>query len=247
MDQIIVIAGDKSKYEADFKKYGFYVTWSSFDLKEVIKIRDRSNIILVCAVDEDYETLKKLGFYLRDICIEEEKTVYLYGRKEKVEIIKELVPSMYIKLVVLYHVAFSTVPGEILKHEFMPVRNKPTFLIIDNDTEYVGKLRLYLEPYFQILVSRFDFEEAGMLLLKSDIVLISMDATFTLREFMSFFKAVMTKKHSPLFHFFYLASSNSERYRMNAGSENESISFSKEMEVSRVAGYFAKSFGKGEQ
>ena len=244
MDQIIVIAGDKSKYEAEFKKNGFYVTWSSFELEEVIKIRDRSNIILVCAVDEDYETLKKLGFYLRDICIEEEKTLYLYGRKEKVDIIKDLVPSLYIKKVVLYHVAFSTIPGEILKQELMPDRNKPTFLIIDNDTEYVGKLRLYLEPYFQILVSRFDFEEAGMLMLKSDIVLISMEATFKLREFMGFFKAMMMKKRSPLFHFFYLASTDAERNRMNAGSENESISFSKEMDVDRVANYFVKSFGK---
>ncbi len=243
MDQIIVVAGDKSKYEGILKKNGFYVTWSSFELKDVIKVRDRSNAILVCTVDEDYETLKKLGFYLRDLCIEEEKSLYLYGKKEKVDIIRDLVPSLYIKKVILYHLAFSMLP-EIIKQEFKPDRNKLTFLIIDNDTEYVGKLRLYLEPYFQILVSRFDYEEAGMLMLKSDIVLISMDATFKLREFMGFFKAMMMKKRSPLFRFFYLASTDSERNRMNAGSEDEGMAFSKEMDVARVADYFVKAYEK---
>ncbi len=246
MNQIIVVTSDKNKYESSFKKKDFYVTWSSFDLKEIIKIRDRSNTILVCAADEDYDTLKKLGLYLRDICIEEEKTLYLYGKKEKVEIIKNLVPSLYINKVILYHVAFSSIPDEILKQRFIPDRSKPTFLIIDNDTEYVEKFRLHLEPYFRIFVSRFDFEEAGILMLRSDIVLISMDAAFTLREFMGFFKAMMVKKRHPYFHFFYLASTNSETYKLNAGSENESIAFSKEMDVSRVTNYFVESFGRKE-
>ena len=134
---------------------------------------------------------------------------------------------------------------ELIKNNVNPERKKPRFHILDDDSAYVEKLRPYLDPYFQVFVSRFEIEEIAALIYSSDIVLISMDATFKLREFMGFFKAMMMKKkRSTLFHFFYLASTDPERNRMNAGSEDGGMAFSKEMDVARVADYFVKAYGK---
>ncbi|MCR4590695.1 MAG: hypothetical protein K5668_07740 [Lachnospiraceae bacterium] len=242
MRQIILITNEKDRYLPYFKKEDFYVTWCPLSVSELRKVRDRSNLIFVCVHGEDYIELKTIGLYLRDLCIEDEKILYLYGDKHSLDIVASLVPSIYIEKTLYSHVHFHVMMEELVKKQVFLENKKPRFLIIDDDSGYVSSLRPYLDPFFQVFVSRFDINEIGMLILRSDILLLSMDGKLMLGEFMGLLRMLLNRGKSGNFRYYYLAPTNRERDRINAGSENGSLAFSKEMEVSRVAGFFTAQY-----
>ena len=246
MKQIIIVTSDRAKYEASFKN-DFYVSWSTFSIPDLIKFRDRSNLILLLVGNEDFETLKTMGLYLRDLCIEDEKLLYLYGPKNNVDIITSLVPSLFIKKALYSHVHFYVMYEELIKNDVNPDRKKPRFLILDDDTEYVESLRPHLDPFFQVFVCRFDINEIASLMHSVDIVLISMDGKMSLYDLMGMLRMLLTRAKSySAFRYYYLAPTNRERDRMNSGNENNNLTFSKEMEVHRVAAYFTNKFSRPE-
>ncbi len=243
MKQIIIMTDDREKYEKHFPSGDFYITWCPLLSSELIKVRDRSNVILICMDHEKRNTLSSLGLYLRDLCIEDEKMLYLYGTKEDVETISEFVPSMCIKKTMHAFSHFYVLVEELLSREVVTENGKPVFLIIDDDTEYVEHLRLHLDKYFRVTVSRFDPKEINDLVLMSDVALISMEGTLKLSEFMKLFGMLASKKKVPGFRYYFLTDSDKERNSINAGMEKSGISISKEMEPGRLAKFIINQMG----
>jgi hypothetical protein len=239
MNQIIVVTNHREIYEQKLGKCDLHITWCEFSIEGLQQIRGRAKIILLCPDHEKTTLLNKLGLYLRDLCIEEEKDLYLYGNKDDVDDITELVPSIFVKKAIYSFVDFSKMKDAITSNVGEDEIGKKTFLIIDDDTDYAGKLRVHLDQTYRVLVSRFDLEEMGSLILGANVVLISMDGSLKLNEFMTMFRILAAKKgRNPRFKYYYLTGTDRERAKLNSGSEKSSISFSKEMDVSRVANYF---------
>ena len=110
------------------------------------------------------------------------------------------------------------------------------------NTEYISKLRPYLEPHFTIYVNHYEMQDAFLMILRSNIVVVSMDKPMSLLQFMELFRPIYTKKKSPGFHLYYLTTTAEERDRVNTGSDRFGISFSRDMDVARVANFFIRSF-----
>ena len=235
MKQIIVVTDDRERYEKTFPARDFYITWCAFSIDDLIKKRAASNLILICMDHEDRNTLKRIGLYLRDICIEDEKVLYLYGNKEDVEMMSSLVPSMFIKGKMFSFSQFDQMTEELVTKEVKPEEAKPYCVIIDDDTEYVEKLRVYLDSVFRVTVCGFDSGEINELALMADVVLVSVEGRMKLSEFMGLFQVLLTKKKAGKGNFYYLTPSNGEQSIINQRIENSAISFSKEMDVVRVA------------
>ncbi|MBR6329025.1 MAG: hypothetical protein IKR68_05195 [Lachnospiraceae bacterium] len=240
MKQIIVVTNHREKIEKEFPKTGLQITWSTLSIEDLITKRDRSNVIFVYLNNDDFDDLNKMGLYLRDMCIEDEKIIYLYGNKADVNVMQTLIPSLYIKSAMYSFSHFNLMVEDIVRKEVFDSAGKPRFLILDDDIDYVEKLRIYLDPHFTVYVSRFDVNEIGPLILRSDIAMISMEGTLKLSEFMGLFSMLLARKKNARFKFYYLTATNTTRNSANSGSENNSISFSKEMEPYRIANYFIK-------
>lgn len=242
MKQIIVATNDRDKYQPEFDKRGFMVFWCEFSIQSIMAMRGRSNMIFICVGDEDYETVKYLGLYLRDLCIEDDKVIYLYGPKANVDLLSSVIPKLFVKRAMYSHVHFGVMLSDFLMKDISDEGNKTTLLIIADDEAYVERLRPYLDPFFQVYVSRFDLDEMGKLLMRCNVVLIDMDGKLTMGGFMELIKVLAARKRSPYFHFYYLVSTNRERDKMNMGSVEDSISFSKEMDCTRIASYLKNRF-----
>ena len=80
------------------------------------------------------------------------------------------------------------------------------------------------------------------MILRSNIVVVSMDKPMSLLQFMELFRPIYTKKKGPGFHLYYLTTTAEERDRVNTGSDRFGISFSRDMDVTRVANFFIRSF-----
>ncbi len=238
MKQIIVVTNHKDRFEKEFAGSDFLVTWSALTVESLLPVRGRSNILFVCLDHEKHDDLVKIGLYLRDICIEDEKILYLYGNKADVDEVASYVPSLFIQKSLYSFADFVQIRDELAKNTALLDKDKPVFLIIDDDTDYVEKLRVYLDNDYKVLVSRFEIREIAALIHSADIVLISMDGKLALRDFMGLFRLLVVKKKKPSFKYYYMSSTDRERAMLNSATESTSISFSKEMDVDRVAKYF---------
>ena len=235
MKQIIVVTDDRERYEKTFPARDFYITWCAFSIDDLIKKRANSNLILICMDHEDRNTIKRIGLYLRDICIEDEKVVYLYGNKDDVERMSSFIPSMFIKKKMFSFAQFDRMTDELLTNEVKPEEVKPICVILDDDMEYIEKLRVYLDSVFRVTVCRFDVKEINEIVLMADVVLLSVEGRMKLSEFMGLFQVLLAKKKAGKVNFYYLTPSNGEQSIINQRIENSAISFSKEMDVVRVA------------
>ncbi len=239
MKQIIVATDHKERFESSFASMDLIVTWCGLSVEEVLKVRGRSNIIFVCMDHDNKDTLNKLGLYLRDICIEDEKVLYLYGNKEDVDMVGALVPSLFIAKSSYSFVDLKNVLEELENEINKKDSNKPGILILDDDIEYAEKLRVYLDPYYRFFHCRFNLEEIAKMAPLADTIIISLDGSMKLCDFMELFRLIQAKKkNNDKFRYYYLAGDNKYRAMMNAESEKTAISFSKEMEVERIARFF---------
>lgn len=238
MKQIIVVTNHQDKFEKEFAGTDIMITWSALSPEALLAVRGRSNILFVCLDHENHDDLVKIGLFLRDICIEDEKILYLYGNKSDVDEVSSYVPSLFIQKSLYSFADFVQIRDDLVRDRNESDTGKPVFLIIDDDTDYVEKLRVYLDNDFKVLVSRFEIREIASLIHSADIVLISMDGKLALHDFMGLFQMLAARKKKSSFKYYYMSASDAQRAELNSGSESTSISFSKEMDVDRVAKYF---------
>ena len=97
MKQIIIVTNHKDRYQKDIPENSLYVTWCDFSVDALLAVRDRSNIIFLLMDHEKYDDLNNMALYLRDLCLEMEKYVYMYGNKEDVDTMKSKIPAIFIK------------------------------------------------------------------------------------------------------------------------------------------------------
>ncbi len=242
MKQIIVVTNDREKYEKEFPEKEFYITWCLLSVQELIQIRAKSNLILLCLDHEDVSTLNKMGLYLRDICIEDEKMLYVYGNKEDVDTMTTLVPSMFVKKAMYSFVRFPRILDEMVVNEVKAENSKPFCVIIDEDMEYVERLRVHLDSFFRVAVCRFNTKEINDLVLPADIILVSVEGKMKLSEFMGMFQILLAKKKAQKVNFYYLTPTNGERDIINMRQQNSSISISKQADPADVARFLTSQF-----
>ena len=240
--QIVVVTSSREKREPLFRDHDFFITWCPFSVEELIKVRHRSNVFGLFLDDEDSDTLSRMGLYLRDLCLEDEKMLYLCGTKEEVKEFKSLVPAMFIKKSINNFSLFEGFMETLLTNEVKPHKGRPTLTIIDDDAEYIERLRVHLDEFFQVCISDFSGDETKHLISLSDVALISVDGMMKISDFMGLLRMVLRKKKESKFRFYYLTPTDKDRIVLNAESENISLSVSKEMDVDRVAKFLISQY-----
>ena len=241
--QIVLIGSKTGLLENELKENGYLVKGCSFSISEIMLTRDCSNILILYTTNEDEEDLKRICLYLRDMCIEEDKILYIYGNKTGVDLIRSVIPSIFVrKSSYLFTEPFAGLIEDLNKLTYHDGVELPGLLIVDDDIEYISKLRPYLDDKFQIYVCHLDLKKAVALLNISDILLINSEASFTLYEFVEFFKATSARKKRKSFHFYYLTQSDEQRDRINSGLENSSIALSKSVAVEKTASFLRNNF-----
>lgn len=238
--QIILISNERQPSEDRLTEEGFLVTWCPFEITRIMEVRDISNVLFLYLHEEDNDDLKRIGLYLRDLCIEEEKILYIYGRYEGVDLISSIIPSLFIRRAAYaFSEPFSALVEDMKGLTALSQGHLPGLLIVDDDIEYIEKLRPYLESSFRIYVSHCDLVEAGTFLNISDIVLVSVEAEYKLSVFLDFFRAVYARKKDSEFRLYYLTSDDTKRDRMNLGIEKDAVALSKSADISKIASFLS--------
>ncbi len=100
MDNRVLFIGEATSFiinavKEGLKAAGFETTFCKLDVSEISKISDRPTYVFIYADEKAVEETEAL-IYIRDLCMEEDKRIFLIGYTEEIERIKDMIPSEYL-------------------------------------------------------------------------------------------------------------------------------------------------------
>lgn len=97
MDKRVLFIGETSSFIINavrdgLKEFGFECSFCKLDIGEVSRIPDKPDMFFIY-VDERVATETEALIYIRDICMEEDKKIFLVGYADELKDITDMIPS----------------------------------------------------------------------------------------------------------------------------------------------------------
>jgi len=74
------------------KEFGFECSFCKLEVTEISKVEDKPDMFFIYADEKSVQETEAL-IYIRDICVEEDKKIYLVGYAEELKTITDMIPS----------------------------------------------------------------------------------------------------------------------------------------------------------
>ncbi|MBR5116824.1 MAG: hypothetical protein IK096_07135 [Lachnospiraceae bacterium] len=236
MQQIVVITNRRKYYENTFKMKGYYVNWCDLEINAIISVRDRSNVFVFCLEDADPDLLDKVGYYMRDLCIEDEKIVYLFGRKDSVDHLKNVIPSLFVQKALYLYGTTDMLMDELKQMEEAENKNTPALLVVDDDQELVEQLRIMLGGYFRFYVTHYDILETRLFIKEANVVLMGTRGRYSMLDIMDLLRLIAQRKMAVGMSMYYLTEDEKESTRVNgSGPDKGSLAYSRDTDPRVIA------------
>ena len=239
---------DKSKFATDIVGSGLAPVYCAPDQTSIYGVKDKSDNILLYLCDETEEDVKKLSKYLTILCIDEEKNLFIYGKKNLVDIVKSTVPSLF---VISTRYLFTESFGKVIEdlQDFIKKeekRKKPAILFVDTDDEYIKKIKPHLTRNFDVFsyISSNGYDISSKVRF-CDVVVLSTSLVLPVVAFTTLFVSLLKKRaKDPKFTMYFMASNKDEQSVMNILEQSKFIAISKDRDVAKTAEFLIKRAGK---
>ncbi len=101
MEKRVLLVGEPSSFivnaiQTNLKDSGYEILCEKPDVNAISKITDKPPILLLY-LEDDAEKYSDVWIYIRDICVEEEKLLYLIGYQEGVEKVTKIISEAMIR------------------------------------------------------------------------------------------------------------------------------------------------------
>ncbi len=228
----------------NFINNGFFPIWCSYEIHSLIEIKDRVEYFVFILPSEMTDKCRQACNYLRDIGIDEEKSIFICGNRTMQDEAKKLIPSMLIlgsydiEIGELKHIA-----GQM--HKELPNAGKRVgCLIIDRDKEYSSKLLLALNQYCDTVVSNGTPAETSPFLDDATLLILSVDFEMDFLEWGKLRGMLMRRSRKGYFYIVYMAKNNERRKEVINTLSEVGICISKEMDFLKNANYIVNRYIK---
>ena len=139
--------------ESKLKEIGFEGIFSPANMEELPDNEHKSDL-LVYYMDEKVSIDTNFVVYLKDLCMEKEKSLILIGRKEEYEQVLKTLPTKCINAwferPLDMNKFLETVKN--IKNSMMQMAMRKTVLIVDDDVAYMQVIRDWLKDTYQIVM-----------------------------------------------------------------------------------------------
>ncbi len=225
-----------------FIKNGFFPLWCSFDIKSLIQIKSRTELFIVILPDEMHDDCIRICHYLRDIGIDEEKSVFLCGSEMMQQEARKYIPSMLI--LGTYDIDIGRLGFVVKKiRKALPTAGKkPGCLIIDRDQDYDSKLVLALKPYCDVVVSDGTPKETSPFLKDADLLILDIDFEMDFLEWGRLRGMLMRRYNKGNFRIIYLAKNQIRQWEVIQTLSEVGLCLSKETDFLKNASFIVKRY-----
>lgn len=227
-----------------FEEQAMQPIWCAYKIEDVIAAKDSTDIFLLFLPEKPNRDLRQICFYLRDICIDEEKMVYLYGGKDMLAYARSIIPGMMICGMFLkdnrrVEDALLRIKADI----YARASSRKSFLILDDGQQYLRDLSIMLRDNFQVTLKKPCIEEVLADLRMADIIIVNVDLQLTILEQAVLFDAIEKWRKAGRLKLILLTERREEQNQVNLIGARFSICLTKETPAEKVAAYLKKNYG----
>lgn len=234
---------DVPTYLADhFIENGFYPIWSSFEIPQASRLKEKAEVFLVILPRTMDDAARQICFYMRDIGIDEEKTVFLCGAEDALSQAKKMVPAMVLKG------AYAVASGEMeyvahqMKRALLPELEKKSCLIIDDDTEYTRNLRMAFREHCNVAVSDGSIAENAPFLKDAYLLLLSVDLKLDILAWSALHALLKRREKENRLHVVFLAKTKERQAQVNRYISENGVCLSKDTDFLKNANHIVKRY-----
>lgn len=244
VSQKMAATRNRPSYISDhFMDDEFYPTFCGYDVRSISKEQDKVDYILAVLPDTVADDVRQTLYYLRDMCIDEEKSVFLCGTKESLHHARQIIPSMILQG------AYEIEKGEIdyvanqMHKKLTAEGEKKGCLIVDDDMEYNKKLRLALLPYCDVAFSDGTPAQTMPYIGQTRLLMISMDMKLDMLAWARLRAMIAKNKKRSDFHTILIAKDDARQKEVTRYlGEQGGICLSKEVDFLENANYLRQTY-----
>lgn len=216
----------------NFKNVGVYPVGCTYDAVAIGVIQWRFESILLILPDDFDNEARKVCLYLRDMSIDEEKRVFICGKRSVLAQAVKLLPAMIRSGSILVdggtgYTTLRTVASAI-KNAFLNDKNQKSCLILDDDKQYDSDLLKVLSRYCNVAIKDKVDEEFAAYVTNADILLISTELKMDLLEFTTFRQQLAARKKTGRTSLIYLCADDARQQLVYQSMNAEGVSLSKD-------------------
>ncbi len=163
------------------KKTSITTTACGPDVREIEKTKDETDIILLF-VDEITPEMTKVLVYIKDVCVDDDKSLYLVGYKDTLDRVNEFIPAEFVKKEFPRPIDAKKLITTLLKEaEQLALRfEQKSIMIVDDDVTFLKVIRKQLASKYRVTAVK-----SGMQAIKHlgshtpDLILMDYDMPIT--------------------------------------------------------------------
>ncbi|MCR4924142.1 MAG: hypothetical protein K5931_09070 [Lachnospiraceae bacterium] len=227
-----------------FMKRRITTFWCEFKVDDIIAVKDGVEGILLILPEEEDFSFSQISIFLRDMCLDEEKPLYIMGSEEMTKRVKKYIPNMLITgLYMKENITIPNMIADISSTVSGSDKQLKGLLLVDDDTDYFKSLGSMVKSDFHVVVTRPHLKDLLKYLLKSDIVIININMNMPIIEQAIMFDAIRKKQRKSSVKLMFIANRREDQENINLIIADSVLCFSKETEVNKVAYYIKTHYG----
>lgn len=248
-NELAVISGNKSS--ARLLSHGYFESsdltplWCEYNISEIAAVKGKTDFFFLILPEEISTSLLQICYYLRDICIEEEKTVYIYGVSELIPTVKSTIPKLFISEIFEKGKdeiadAVAKIAQEVLKKSSMALN----ILMIDDNQEYAQELSILLRDSFHPCVIKPDEPQLLNYIREANIVIINIDMKMKVMDQAILLNTAIRRQVQGNLKILFIADKPDDQKNINLLGAGASICLSKTLQAKKVASYLIKRYSQ---
>lgn len=217
--------------------------WCETDFKVFVENKDLTNLILFYLPEEIDNDVRMLLFYLRDICLDEEKVVYLVGSREAFKQIEGIIPKLFIAA--KYDRAkgkitdiIDRINADIIQSE----GSRCNVLMVDEELSFFHELQLPLAKYFNIRVMEPRFRDLYQLLEVTDILFLGIHFRMSVIEHKLLFERIEKKQREKKLKLVFVADDKDDQHNVNMIKAQSVLCIAKSTPLDKVINYIVNRY-----
>ncbi len=225
-----------------FIRNGFSPIICPFDVAAISDNKDKTEYFLINLPNVFSNEIRQVCFFLRDLCIDEEKSILCCGSSKNIDLARKILPSMVLKG------TFEAASGDIdyvTKQTKMALRandDRPGCLIIDTDMEYNRNLRLALHDFCDVAFSDGTLKETTPFIQEADLVILSMELEMSILDFMLLESLLSRQKKERQMNIVSFAADYARQNAINSATKYSGVCLSKETDFIKNANYIKRRY-----
>lgn len=226
------------------KSKGINIANADFSTNSIATIKNQSNIFILMMPDHYSTAIKGACLFIRDLCLEEDKMLFICADADVMEEVKKDIPKLFINGT--YRPSgemLMKLSDDILACLSDKVTEKKQILMVDNDLDHMEKMSGYLNEKFSTVLIKPDMKQINRHISNSHVIVIGMDSQMTVWENALLFTLVERWQIVNDLKLVFLARNKGEQQVFYISGIKSATCITKENPPQKNAAYLIKNYG----